>query len=235
MRKFLIFLIVFLAFACSKNIFFEKYEHAQTGIMGRVLDEKNLPVPNAYVYLYRSLSSGLMGPADFMEKTDERGNFFFDVPEGKYYLVVRKRVSGLDSGPLRQGDRVSIYSKNPIILNPKEIKSINITLPSKTQVLQKKSPTGDSTIVVRLKGESSEKKRFYLLIYEGDKEKKSPDFIQEITGDTTTINLPSNKTFNIVVRESMKDKIEKNELYGRFGPFVSENVREITIEIEKHP
>lgn len=202
--------------------------------MGQVIDENNQPVQNAFLYLYRTPSSGLIGPADFMEKTDEKGNFLFDVPEGKYYLVVRKRLSGLDSGPLRQGDRVTNYQKNPIIVTPNEIKKIKITLPSRTLILSKKIPSGEAMTKIKLKGEKIGSTKLYLLIYEGDKEKKSPDYIQEITEDNIIINLPINKVFNIVVRENMKDKVEKNELYGKSGPFVSDNLKEIIIELERH-
>lgn len=232
MQKKYLFVLFFLAISCNYKI--QNQFDYSTGISGKVIDENKKPVPNAFVYLYRTASSGLMGPADFMEKTNENGSFFFDVPEGKYYLVVRKRVSGLDSGPLRQGDRVSNYPKNPVQINPKEIKKIIITLPSKTHIFQKKTPSGDALINIKLKGEKVSGSKFYLLIYEGEKEKKSPDYIQEITENRLTINLPSNRLFNIVVREHMKDKIEKDELYGKSGPFISDNLKEITIELKRH-
>lgn len=233
MKKILVFVIPFLFYSCSSTNLIQK-SSIKTGLEGLVLDENKKPVSNAFVYLYRTATSGLMGPADFMEKTDESGNFFFDVPEGKYYVVVRKRASGLDFGPLRQGDRVANYTKNPVTIAPNEIKKIEITLPSKTHIFQKKIPSGEITISIKLKGDEIRENKFYLLIFEGEKEKKSPDYIQEINENSFTINLPSNRIFSIVVRENMKDKIEKDELYGKYGPFITENSKEIIIELERH-
>ncbi len=222
MKKIFVLLIILLSFSCIYNDWNLNYPEISTGITGLVIDEYNQPVSNAFVYIYRNPSSGLIGPADFMEKTDEKGNFFFDIPEGKYYLVVRKRLSGLDSGPLKQGDRVSNYQKNPIILKLGEIKNFKITLPSKTHILQKKTPSGETTIKIKLQGEELVNGRLFLLVYEGEKEKKIPDYLQEITEKDVTINLPPNRVFYIVVRENLKDKIEKNEIYGKFGPFTSD-------------
>lgn len=232
MKKNFVILSILFLLSCSYTL--QKKIDTATGISGKVLDEKKQPVSHAFVYLYRTATSGLMGPADFMEKTDESGNFFFDVPEGKYYVVVRKRLSGLDSGPLRQGDRVANYSKNPVIVNPNEIKKIEITLPSKTHIFQKKTPSGESLIRIKILGKEIKGDKFYLLIYEGEKENKSPDYVQEISGNDFEINLPSNRIFSIVVRENMRDKIEKDELYGKYGPFITNNSMEIIIELERH-
>lgn len=204
-----------------------------TGIKGFVVDEKGLPVPTAYVYLYRSTSTGLMGPADFMEKTDEKGFFFFDVPEGRYYLVVRKRKSGLDSGPIRQGDRVNIYEKNPINLSAGQTLSVKITLPTKTNIFQKKTPEGDRKIQITLKGKHF--KKLYLLVYEGADRKKSPEFIKEVYENEFSINLPSEKTFVLLVRESLKERLEKGEVYGVYGPFIpTELENTITINLDTY-
>ena len=233
MKKKLSFILLLFLLACSYNATSNNSTKVlETGIKGFVVNEKGKPEPNAFVYLYRTASTGLMGPADFMEKTDERGFFYFDIPEGKYYLVVRKRVSGSDSGPIRQGDRVSIYNKNPVIIKPGEVASINITLPTKTQFFYRKNPFGDKDILIKL-GNMPKDKQLYVLVYLDDIKKKSPDYIQEVKEKEFKISLPSDKLCLIIVRETLKEKIEKGEFFGMYGPFMPNKIKnEISINLE---
>jgi len=232
-KKKVCFILLLFLLACSYNVTpYNSVKVSETGLKGFVVDEKGKPEPNAFVYLYRTASTGLIGPADFMEKTDERGYFYFDIPEGKYYLVVRKRMSGSDSGPLRQGDKVSIYNKNPVIIKPGEVTTVNITLPAKTQFFYKKNPYGDKEVSIKLRNMPTDKKLF-VLIYLEDVKKKSPDYIKEVNESEFTINVPSNKLCLIVVRETVKEKVEKGEFYGSYGPFMPHQLKnEINIILE---
>lgn len=224
------FLLYFLVFS---SCLYQQQISDKTGIKGLVIDEKGKTVPDAYVYIYRSISTGLMGPADFMEKTDEKGNFYFDIPEGKYYLVVRKRQSGYDAGPLRQGDRVAIYSKNPIVLRDGVVQNVKVLLPTKGSIFQKRLPKGDKEIEIKLLGKKD--KGVFVLIYEGADRKGSPHFVMEAMEDDIKISLPKEKEFYIVIREGLKEKIEEGELFGVYGPFIPENLKfPILIKLDRH-
>lgn len=219
------FLLFILFISCSVGL---NFESAKTGIEGYVLSTDKSPVADAYVYLYRSLSSGLIGPADFMEKTDEKGYFFFDVPEGKYYLVARKRWKGGDAGPLREGDRSAIYNKNPIEVKISTISKAIITLPEGSSLFQKKMPMGDKSLTIKFNGEL--KKGLKILVYEGEDIKKNPTYIIEFTEKEKNINLYSNKKYVIVIRESLRERIGENEFFKIFGPFFSDDISKIEID-----
>lgn len=194
----------------------------KTGIEGVVYNENAKPVSDAYIYLYRSLSTKLIGPADFMEKSDTNGEFFFDIPEGKYYLVVRKRAHGGDAGPLKQGDRVAIYSQNPVHVIPNTTTKVNITLPEKGSFFLKRFPIGDTKLSVKILPETN--KILKLLIYTGDNIKKAPDFVVDIKSSTIDFSLDKGKQYFLVVREELREKVGENEFYAEFGPFSPEAI-----------
>ncbi len=238
MKRIILVLFITFSFACHYSANNQKIDNTitlNTGIYGYVVDEKGVPERDAFVYVYRNASTGLMGPADFMEKTDDKGFFYFDIPEGKYYIVVRKRLSGSDAGPIKQGDRVSIYHKNPVVIKPGEVVSLKITLPAKTQVFYKKNPYGDKEITIKLLNIPQQKK-LYALIYSDDMKKKSPEYIKEVNESEFKISLPSGKSYIIIIRETLKEKIEQGEMFGTFGPFIPDKINDaiyINLEAQK--
>lgn len=227
--KYLVFIAFIFLYSCS---IYTLSTVKKTGIQGVVINEHNQPVSDAYVYIYRSLSSNLIGPADFMEKTRDDGTFFFDLPEGKYYLVARKRAFGSDAGPLRQGDRAVNYQKNPVIVTANYVSSINIILPEKKSFYFKRTPMGDTPITITVS--QSDLKNLKLLIYIGENTKKSPDYVVELENGRADISLNKGKTYMLIVREDLKEKVSENEFYLEYGPFSPEQVGgEITLGFSK--
>jgi len=207
-------------------------EYHQTGIKGIVTNELKQPVSDAYVYLYRSLSSKLIGPSDFMEKTAENGTFFFDVPEGKYYVVARKRSHGGDAGPLKQGDRATIYPRNPVTVLPNRVSEIEITLPEKKAFYFKRVPFGNTPITVKVLTNTT--KRLKLLIYHGESVKRAPDHVVELEENRATFSLLDDQKYIIVVREELREKVGEDELYIEYGPFIPSEIKgEILLELKK--
>lgn len=221
---------LFLLFVSCSSIATNTVKDSQTGIEGVVYNENTQPVREAYVYLYRSLSSKLIGPADFMEKSNPNGEFFFDVPEGKYYIVVRKRAHGGDAGPLKQGDRVAIYSQNPVLVFPNKISKVNITLPEKGSFFLKRFPIGDTKLSLKILPETN--KILKLLIYTGENIKRAPDFVVDINNSMIDFSLDKGKKYILVVREELREKVGENEFYAEFGPFSPEDINP-TIELNK--
>ncbi|MCX7991655.1 MAG: hypothetical protein N2999_06445 [Proteobacteria bacterium] len=221
-------LIVFLSlfFSCAGSLYVEK---DKTGIEGTVVSVNNMPESDVYVYLYRSISSGLIGPSDFMEKTDEKGYFYFDVPEGKYYIIARKRIKGGDAGPLREGDRSAIYNKNPVEVKPNHVSNVKIILPPSSSLFQKKMPLGDIEITIKLKGNLN--KRLKLLVYEGEDIKRSPSYIIDIQENEKVINLYRGKRYIIVLREGLKEKVGETEFFKIYGPFLSDTTSVIEFDL----
>lgn len=226
MKFFWILIFSILSFSCSALV----NKASLMGIEGYVVNKNNEPESEVYIYLYRSMSSGLIGPSDFMEKTDEKGYFFFDVPEGTYYLVARKRLRGGDAGPLREGDRVSIYANNPVYVKANAISKVKILLPDSSPFYQRKMPIGDKKISIKIKGEI--KKNLKLLIYEGDDLKKSPLYIYDVKENESNISLSSGKKYILMLREGIKEKIGDLEFYKIYGPFLADDVNMVEFEIK---
>lgn len=224
------FPLFFFAFLFSCSVALNNNNDFRTGIEGYVLSSDNTPEGDVYVSLYRSLSSGLIGPSDFMVKTDENGYFFFDVPEGRYYLVARKRLKGGDSGPLREGDRAVIYKKNPIEVKPNKITKVKLTLPIVTSIHQKKIPLGDKDISVKIKGDTN--KNLKLLIYEGEDIKRSPSYILNVSEKEISVKLFTGKKYIFVLREGLKERIGENEFFKIYGPFLSDNIESVEFELK---
>lgn len=220
-------LLLIPLFSCSTYI---QKEIDKTGIEGYIVSNTDAPEVDVYVSLYRTLSGGLMGPSDFMEKTDERGYFLFDVPEGKYYLVARKRLRGGDAGPLREGDRSVIYNKNPIIVKPSKVTTVKVVLPPASSIYQKKMPLGDKEITVKIKGAIN--KNLKLLIYEGEDLKRSPSYILDIRENEKIVNLFTGKRYVIVLREGLKEKVADSELFQVYGPFLSDVIDIVEFELK---
>jgi len=74
------------------------------------------PVEGVTVSLYLDASDAFRGAGYIRAMpTGADGRFEMDlVPEGKYYLIARKRVTGNPVGPMEKGDLISYYMYNPI-------------------------------------------------------------------------------------------------------------------------
>ena len=97
-------------------------------VTGTVL-RNGKPLADATVSLYFDETDGFRGMG-FMRTspTGSDGIFQMDmVPEGSYYLIARKRGSGLGVGPMVKGDLISYYRYNPVRIE--DGKEIQVTLP----------------------------------------------------------------------------------------------------------
>lgn len=97
-------------------------------ILGKVLRDGE-PLENVTVSLYFDETDGFRGMG-FMRTppTGPDGIFRMDmVPEGRYYLIARKRGSGLGVGPMVKGDLISYYRFNPVRVE--EGREIEMVLP----------------------------------------------------------------------------------------------------------
>jgi len=97
-------------------------------ILGKVLRDGE-PIEDVTVSLYFDETDGFRG-LGFMRTppTGPDGIFRMDmVPEGRYFLIARKRGSGRGVGPMMKGDLISYYRFNPVRVE--EGKEIEIVLP----------------------------------------------------------------------------------------------------------
>ena len=97
-------------------------------ILGKVLRDGE-PLEDVTVSLYFDETDGFRGMG-FMQTppTGPDGIFRMDlVPEGRYFLIARKRGSGRGVGPMMKGDLISYYRFNPVRVE--EGREIEIVLP----------------------------------------------------------------------------------------------------------
>ncbi len=228
--RYIAFAVFFILIGCSSAV--KLNQSSATGIKGTVVNELKQPVGDVFVYLYHSISSKLIGPADFMEKTSDNGTFFFDVPEGNYYVVARKRSHGGDAGPLKQGDRAAIYQKNPVKVLPNKTSEIEIVLPERKTFYFKRTPFGNTSLTVRVTPDTD--KNLKLLIYRGESLKRAPDYIVDFEKNKVLISLDDNEKYVLVVREELREKVSADEIYIEYGPFSPSKINgEIVIELQK--
>jgi hypothetical protein len=100
-------------------------------ILGRVIRDgrDGEPLEGVTVSLYFDETDGFRGMG-FMRTspTGSDGIFRMDlVPEGRYFLIARKRGSGRGVGPMMKGDLISWYRFNPVRVE--EGKEIEVVLP----------------------------------------------------------------------------------------------------------
>jgi hypothetical protein len=88
------------------------------------------PLEGAVATLYLDEAEGLKGPGvrqSFPTGTD--GAFAFDeVPEGDYFLAVRRRSDGSASGPVREGGFYGVATANPVRVASGEETSVDVHL-----------------------------------------------------------------------------------------------------------
>jgi hypothetical protein len=112
-------------------------------ILGKVHRDGE-PLEDVTVSLYFDETDGFRGMG-FMRAppTGPDGIFRMDmIPEGRYYLIARKRGSGRGVGPMIKGDLISWYRFNPVRVE--EGKEIEIVLPMVSKRLAKDIHGSDS-------------------------------------------------------------------------------------------
>ncbi|WP_303722705.1 carboxypeptidase-like regulatory domain-containing protein, partial [Malonomonas rubra] len=98
--------------------------NGKSGITGKVfLKQEGQPLSGAYVNVYPNHAPNLLGPSTYISSpTDASGNYRIDVPPGKYFVVARKRLNGMATGPINPGD---FFSEDARLLT--EIKTGKLT------------------------------------------------------------------------------------------------------------
>lgn len=104
------------------------FEQPETGVYGIVTGGAGDAAASVWVYAYRSQQAGFRGPADFATRVDVDGRYLFDLLPGRWFLIARSRLQGPLTGPPQAGDAWAVYQGNPLILKPREVKRIDLSL-----------------------------------------------------------------------------------------------------------
>ena len=198
----------------------------KTGIRGHVvLKGDGTPLDGSYVNIYPDAISNLLGPSQFISTpTDSNGYYQLEVPEGIYYVVARKRVSGQSTGPLAPGD---YYSEHQRILTRVETgKFVEVDLPVvvmkapmffKNRVVEKETDTGISGVLVDQAGKPV--MGGFAMAYSDKEMKRLPDFASTLSDQEGrfTIYLPEGSSYYVAARIHAWDMPSPGEPYGKYG------------------
>ncbi len=204
-----------------------------SGIWGRVvMRDSGEPVEKAYVYAYvgkieyRAASLGIIGVTDWVSHgSGSDGSYKLDLPPGDYFVVARKRQSGLNYGPLSVGD---YYDHGPgrvsTRVRKKKYTEVNFILmelnePLFFQGITAVSRVSDTGIRGRILDEEGKHvPGTYAIAYKDDDMQRLPDFASTITDDegNYTIYLPSGGRYWLAARSHAMKVPVQGEPFGRY-------------------
>ncbi len=197
-----------------------------TGISGSVhLKESGAPLQGAYVNIYPNTISNLLGPSQFISApTDAAGHYRIELPPGNYYVVARKRASGLANGPLTTGD---FYSEHQRILAKVaqgmltrvdlEMAEMKAPMFFKKDLAETRTDTGVKGILLDQAGKPVA--GGFAIAYIDDNLQRLPDFASTLTNQKGefTLYLPAGGTYYLAARIHAWDMPRTGELYGKYG------------------
>lgn len=192
------------------------------GIRG-TLTYRGEALEGAYVYAYRSASTGLLGPADFASNlTGPDGRYTLELVRGPYHIVARKRLSGEDSGPLAMGDFYSIYPSNPVSVEEGRYRVVDLDLvqmkdPLFFQGLSRRT-TGTGIRGTIVDGEGRPVPWVFAMVYTSGDMKRMPAYTSVMTGTdgTFVIYLPGGGRYWLAARKNIRGRPRAGEPYGLY-------------------
>jgi hypothetical protein len=121
-----------------------------TVVAGEVVSG-DVPVENAFVYVYSGADSGFKGMGIAMSPpTGPDGAFEIgNLPESAYYLVARRREGGGMTGPLEKGDLYGFYPGNPVYLKDATVTRLRMELVEKEKEFAYSDVTSGTETVLR--------------------------------------------------------------------------------------
>jgi hypothetical protein len=82
--------------------------------IGGTVSYKGQPLAGGAVSAYSVSESSFRGMGLLSNTLDDRGRFWFDLEQGQYVIVARKRLGNSNMGPLRKGDLFCYPEANPL-------------------------------------------------------------------------------------------------------------------------
>lgn len=205
------------------------------GIFGRVLfDGKNLE--KSYVYVYKDLRSGLRGPAYYVYPSRD-GNFTINLPEGKYYIIARKRAKGGMYGPVEEGDYFNFYFGNPVEVKKGLMKNVNIECVKRLSQLEEGVGFAEVSGYVKDKNGNSISGLF-VLFYQSKSMQGKPLYISSRTDSRGRYSIKVPKgTYYLLSRENIGGPPSTGEWYGKLKDHLviadTEKLDSINLIVEK--
>jgi hypothetical protein len=193
-----------------------------TGVSGYVR-EGDEPVAAAHVFAYLRPESGFraMGFAA-SAPTAEDGSFLLDLPQGRYFLIARKRAGGGLAGPLRKGDHFGFYPANPVQVDAGRF--TRVVIPA-TRLKLRNVPTysGEYAAAAFIEGRILDRKGnpvsgVYAALYDNPNLLNRPVFLSDVTGKDGRYRLPVPVPghYYLGARSGYGGAPAPGDLYGRY-------------------
>jgi hypothetical protein len=205
----------------------EKHQPGGTGIRGRVYLDGS-PLERARVTLYQDGETIFRGIGYASVLTDKTGEFSFNLDEGKFYVVARKRTGDDKMGPLGEGGFFGFAHENPVEVLKDRFSVVSIN--TSTKLVKVKEGGQDITLggtakagetvisgVVRDRA-GKPVAGVYASAYRDSMMTQKPDFIA-VTGPdgSFSIDLSEGGEYFISARNTMGGPAERGDLLGRYA------------------
>ncbi len=198
----------------------------KTGITGQVrVKGSDAPLAGAFVNIYPDTISNLLGPSQFISlPTDGEGRYLVEVPEGTYYIVARKRMSGESTGPLSPGDFYSEHQRimtrvptGKMALVDLQVAPMKAPMFFKKMVVERETDTGVRGVLVDAQGKPVP--GGFAMAYRDLEMKRLPDFASTLSDGQGrfTLYLPRGGTYYLAARIHAWDMPRAGEPYGVLG------------------
>lgn len=227
--------LVAVLLVCSHPVpgFAKKKVPKKSGIKGRIVYKgTGEPVGKGYVYAYvgkmetRAAQMGIIGITDWVSHgSDEKGNYKLDLPPGEYYIAARKRVNGLNYGPLFKGDWYDHKTaRKPFVIRKGKYRTCDFELvkleePMFFQGLTAAQKATDTGIKGQLLDENGEHvPGTFVMGYVDDDMQRAPDYASTLTDDEGfyTLYLPRGGRYWLAARFYAMKMPQKDEPFARY-------------------
>jgi len=198
----------------------------RTGITGRVLLKADgTPLAGAYINIYPNNISNLLGPSQFISTpTDATGSYSLDLPPGTYYVVARKRASGLANGPLATGDFYSEHQRIIARIDPDRLTLVDLEMAQmkapmffKKDLAETRTDTGIRGVLLDEMGKPVP--GGFAIAYTDNNLQRLPDYASTLTNQKGefTLYLPQGGSYFLAARIHAWDMPRAGEPYGKYG------------------
>jgi hypothetical protein len=198
----------------------------KTGISGQLRQKKDAsPLAEAYVNVYPDLMSNLLGPSLYLSApTDPEGNYRIELPPGNYYVVARKRMSGMANGPIATGDFYSGHQRTRARVTSGKWTRVDL------EMVQMKAPMFFKKDLISTQTETGVRGRLidpqgnpvpggFAIAYTDNNLQRLPDYASTLSNQNGefTLYLPQGGSYYLAARIHAWDMPHQGEPYGKYG------------------
>lgn len=227
MRYLFTCLLLFLLAACGPMANQTSYVdgNGRSGLTGKVILKKDgQPLSGAYVNVYPSHAPNLLGPSTYISSpTGADGNYSIDVPPGNYYVVARKRTSGLSTGPISTGDYFSEDARLLTEIKAGKLSKIDLPMINMGAPMFFKQGLGAAVTETGIRGilvdvDGQPMSGSFAIAYTNSDIQRLPDYASGLTNEKGefTLYLPQGGEYYLAARMHAWDMPRSGEPYGKY-------------------